>query len=390
MVERIGIDVVNRVFAPIDGYGVGVTPTKSKLTVRQSQMTKRNRMGMHVSRMAMKMGLACAVFVISLAQPVCAQQTPKVPEIDRIRINEAFRIGAALGNSLWKDWDEAPFAVLLVTSENEFLIRHPKPSQDFNLLGYDSLLKSNVYFRKRKHPINLLATFPAVGGVSTIVIGQAENTSKKISTGWVVTVLHEHFHQLQNSQPTYYTDVDALNLSRGDQTGMWMLNFAFPYKEARVNEQFSALSKLLAGTLQAKTESEFSVKLKAYFHARQAFQQLLSAEDYRYFSFQLWQEGIALYTEFRIADLAARKYTPTKKFRALKDYTSFKEVADSILNKQILSSLPTQQMEKSERLVFYPFGAAEGLLLDQANPKWRGRYFKERFYLEKYFAAPVK
>jgi len=76
--------------------------------------------------------------------------------------------------------------------EREFLIRHPQPSKDFTLIGYDSLLKSDVYFRKRVFGTNLLATFPAVGGVSTIVIGQAENTDKKTSTPWAVTVLHEH------------------------------------------------------------------------------------------------------------------------------------------------------------------------------------------------------
>ena len=65
-------------------------------------------------------------------------------------------------------------------------------------------------FARRTQQINFLATFPAVGGVSTVVIGQAENTFKKTSVPWVVTILHEHFHQLQMSQPTYYKEVDAI------------------------------------------------------------------------------------------------------------------------------------------------------------------------------------
>src|SRR5918911_22046 len=233
----------------------------------------------------MKTKLLLVLLVLLVVPSVLAQDKPNIPDVDRIRLAEAFRIGEAVGNQVWKDWDKAPFAVLLVTPENEFLIRHPRPSEDFILISYDSLLKSNIYFRKRTQRTDFLATFPAVGGVSTIVIGQAENTSKKTSTPWVVTVLHEHFHQLQNSQPTYYADVDALNLSRGDQTGMWMLNFAFPYKDTQVKEQFSTLSKLLAEVLQAKKKSEFSVKLKAYIQARQAFQRMLSPDNYRYFSF---------------------------------------------------------------------------------------------------------
>jgi hypothetical protein len=335
----------------------------------------------------MKTKLLLALLLLSSVSDVLAQDKPNIPDVDRIRLAEAFRIGETVGNQVWEDWDKAPFAILLVAPENEFLIRHPQPSKDFTPIGYDSLLKSDVYVRKRTQRTDLLATFPVVGGVSTIVIGQAENTARKTSTPWVATVLHEHFHQLQSSRPNYYADVNALNLSRGDQTGMWMLNFAFPYKDTRIKEQFSSLSKLLAEALQAKKKSEFSVKLKAYTQARQAFRQMLSPDDYRYFSFQVWQEGVARYTEYRIADLAAKKYKPSKEFRALKDYTSFKAVADSILNKEILSSLATLQLEKSERLVFYPFGAAEGLLLDRVNPKWQRRYFTEKFYVDRYFSA---
>lgn len=335
----------------------------------------------------MKTGLLLVLLVLSAASGASAQDRPSIPAVDRIRLAEAFRLGEVVGNRVWKDWDKVPFAVLLVTPENEFLIRHPRPSEDFTLVAYDSLLKSNVYFRKRTQRTDFLATFPAVGGVSTIVIGQAENTSAKTSTPWVVTVLHEHFHQLQNSQPTYYADVNALELSRGDQTGMWMLNFAFPYKDAKVKEQFSALSRLLAEVLQTKKRSEFSVKLRAYVQAREAFRQTLSPDDYRYFSFQVWQEGIARYTEYRVAESTAKRYKPSREFRALKDYTPFEDVADSLLNKQILSSLPTLQLDKSERLVFYPFGAAEGLLLDRANPEWRSRYLAEKFYVERYLSA---
>jgi hypothetical protein len=326
-----------------------------------------------------------ALFVVLTTRNVPAQEKPSIPDVDRIRLAEAFRIGDKLGNRVWSNWDKAPFAVLLVTPDYEFLIRHPRPSDDFTLAGNDLLLKSNVYFRKRTQSVNLLATFPAVGGVSTIVIGQAENTTKRTSTPWVVTVLHEHFHQLQSSQSSYYSEVNSLNLSRADQSGMWMLNYAFPYKDDRISAEFSRLSKLLVQALEAKTKKDFSAKLAIYLVARNAFQNMLDPDDYKYFSFQLWQEGIARYTEFRIADLADKKYEPTREFRSLKDYTPFKEVAATILNQQILGNLSTLQLERSERLVFYPFGAAEGLVLDRANPKWQGRYFTEKFYLDKYF-----
>ncbi|MGA9994135.1 MAG: hypothetical protein WBP93_01920 [Pyrinomonadaceae bacterium] len=336
----------------------------------------------------MKAKLALVFLLLLSFENIAAQERPAVSEVDRVRLAEAFRIGDALGNRVWKEWDKAPFAVLLVTPDVEFLIRHPKPSADFALVGYDSLLKSNVYSRKRIYQPTLLATFPAIKGsnVSTIVIGQAEHTDKKTSTPWVVTVLHEHFHQLQNSQPTYYTDVNALNLSRGDESGMWMLNFPFPYREPEVKQQFTILSRLLAETLQAKRKSEFSTKIAAYMQARQKFEKMLSPDDYRYFSFQVWQEGIARYTEYRIAELAAKNYQPGKAYRALKDYKPFRNVADEIKS-GILKELSTLQLDDYQRVAFYPLGAGEGLLLDRLKPQWQNLYFADKFYVNKYFNA---
>ena len=334
----------------------------------------------------MKIKLIVPVFLILFFQSALAQDKPSMTDVDRIRLAEAFRLGESIGDRIWKDWDKAPFAVLLVTPDYEFLIRHPKPSQDFTLLGYDSLLKSNVYFRNRTQRADFLATFPAIKGslIPTIVVGQAENTTAKTSTAWVVTLLHEHFHQLQYSQPTYYADVNSLDLSGGDQTGMWMLNYAFPYGKQEVEEKFSALSKLLVDAINAKGKADRSMRLSAYLQARRQFQQMLSPADYRYFSFQLWQEGIARYTEYQAAKLAATRYKPGKEFRALKDFTPFEQAASSTYER-IFKQLLTQKIGKSQRDIFYPFGAAEGLLLDEVNPSWRSRYFADKFDLSKYF-----
>jgi hypothetical protein len=328
---------------------------------------------------------ALVVLLLLTAPAVSAQTNPHLTDIDRVRLAEAFRIGDTLGDRIWPGWHKAPFAVLLVTPEHEFLIRHPKPSADFTLINYDRLLKSKVYYRRRTQPQNLLATFPIAGGIPTIVIGQAENTTKKTSTPWVITMLHEHFHQLQYSQPTYYEEVNALGLSRGDQSGMWMLNYPFPYDWLEMKEHFSLLSKLLTEALQATTNSDFSTKLSRYLKQRQELKKTLSPDDYRYFSFQMWQEGIARYTEYRIAELAARSYPPSTAFRRLKDYRPFAEIAQET-RRGILNELATVKLEDSKRVVFYALGAGEGLLLDRVNPRWRQRYLFEKFYLDKYFA----
>ena len=331
--------------------------------------------------MKTKLVFVCILFL--LAQSVSAKQKPSISDIDRIRLAEAFRIGESLGNRLWKDWTTAPFAILLVTPEYEFLVRHPNPSDDFTLIGYDSLLQSKVYFRKQSFNKSFLATFP-FNGPTTIVVGQAENTTSKTSTPWVVSILHEHFHQLQYSRPDYLKAVEALNLSGGDKTGMWMINYAFPYSEDEVKKTVETMCKILLDALQTKGESDFNNKLNVYMKERQKLEKMLKPEDYRYFSFQIWQEGVARYTEYHMALLAAKMHKPSKEFKALKDYKPFNKVADEI-KQNTLNEIKTLKFDEYQRVAFYPLGACEGFLLDRANPKWRERYLAEKFYIEKYF-----
>ena len=309
-----------------------------------------------------------------------SQDKPALRELDRTRLAEAFRLGDQLGDQLWPGWSKAPFAVLLVTPDKEFLIRHPRPSTDFTSIGYDTKLKSEIFYRDRKFQTNLLATFPAVGGISTIVIGQAENTASKTSTPWVITLMHEHFHQLQDAQPNFFKDTEALNLSRGDQTGMWMLNYPFPYEKPEVSKQFSVLVRLLLDAMQTKSKA----KLSDYLSARDALRKMLSADDYKYFAFQLWKEGIARYTEYRVAKWAATKYRPTPEFRRLDDFTTFSSTADQVYD-GIVHELSTLKIDEYKRVAFYPIGAGEGLLLDRSKPQWRNWYFAEKFDNWTYF-----
>lgn len=332
----------------------------------------------------MKMKLAPIVLLLLSVVSGQAQQKPSLAQTDRIRLAEVFSLGEAIGNRLWKDWNKAPFAVLLVTPEYEFLIRHPKPTGDFTLIGRDSLLNSDVYFRKRQFQIDFQATFPAVGGISTIVVGQAENTASKTSTPWVVTVMHEHFHQLQDSQPSFYEQVSALNLAHGDQSGMWMLNYKFPYDGYEVRQQFFVMSRLLADAIKSKESADFSANLSAYLTAREQLKEMLNADDYKYLSFQLWKEGIARYTEYHVAKMAATGYKPTKAFLALKDFSSYQNVEDQVMNR-ILNELSTLELEKSKRVSFYAMGAGEGLSLDRVSPHWRDRYLIDKFSLDTYF-----
>lgn len=327
--------------------------------------------------------LSCLFIVLTLNFYAFGQTQPAMSDTDRIRIAEAFRLANKLQNKLWKDWDKTPFSLLLVTEKNEFLINHPKPGDEFESLGYDKMLKSEVFVRPRKFQPHFLATFPAFGMGPVVIVGQAENTDAKTSTPWVITVLHEHFHQLQFSNSTYNSDVNSLNLANGDETGMWQLNFPFPYKKQEIAEQFKKLSLKLLDTYRSAGTPGFKGKLAEYISERKAFMEKIKGADYRYASFQLWQEGIARYTQVKMAELAAKKIKPGRDFARLPDFTSYSSEAERLL-KGTLDALKNADMQTLERTVFYAYGATEGLMLDKVNPKWRDRYFVDKFALEKF------
>jgi hypothetical protein len=164
---------------------------------------------------------------------------------------------------------------------------------------------------------------------------------------------------------------------------MWMLNYPFPYASAQVSRQFSIVCKQLVEALNAENGA-VSSHLVSYLNARAALKKLLSADEYKYFSFQLWKEGMARYTEDSVARWAARNYQPTREFRELKDFTTFASAAEQI-RAGIVKELSTLKLEEYQRVAFYPLGAGEGLLLDRADPNWRNRYFAEKFDNDKYF-----
>jgi hypothetical protein len=307
-----------------------------------------------------------------------AASSPTMSAADRVRLAEGRRLIAAVGDSVWPGWSSAPSAVLLVTAEREFLVWHSRPSADFARAGFDSLLGSDVYTRARQFPPTLLATFPAVGGVPTIVIGTAEATGKR-STAWVLTVAHEHFHQWQTSRPNYYARVAALDLTRGDTTGMWMLNYAFPYASADVRTRFDALAQSLRRGLRDTTGVATRQNALAVATARRELRAALEPADYRYLDFQLWQEGIARYTEYAVARFAASRYRPTAAFSALPDAEPFAVVADR-LRREIVETESVSL--NNERVAFYPVGAALGLWLDRVDPVWRARYLDRMLTLD--------
>jgi hypothetical protein len=305
-----------------------------------------------------------------------AQAAFEIPRRDRVRLAEAMRLADELRHDLWPGWERTPLRVLLVTDSAEFFVGDSRPSADFVQAGYDTLLKREVWTRPRQFSPTLLATFPAVSGMPTIVIGSAEHTGKS-STAWVLTLLHEHFHQWQYSQLGYYAGVARLDLAHGDTTGQWMLDYAFPYDSAPVQQAVRRLASALGQALDAPPSAK-SNALRATVDAREALRGRLTAADYRYFEFQLWQEGAARFIEYAAARAAAESGEPSAAFRSLPDYEPYSGVAADA-RRSLRRELEQLALGHQRRVAFYPLGAAMALLLEETRSDWKRAYADRPF-----------
>jgi hypothetical protein len=158
-----------------------------------------------------------------------------------------------------------------------------------------------------------------------------------------------------------------------------MLDYPFPYDSVPVRRAMRSLATALARALDAGPEAR-----RAALHEvgvdRAELRALLSADDYRYLEFQLWQEGGARYTEYAVARAAAEGREPSADFRRLPDYMSYREAADAAV-RDLRRQLEQLDLAQQRRVAFYPIGAAWALLLDETTDGWKRAYVEHPFAL---------
>jgi hypothetical protein len=325
----------------------------------------------------LRLTAASVLALALLAAPAIGEPPP--PAAERLLLAEAFRLTAELGEEIWPGWGVAPWEVLLVGEEHEYLVNSPRRPEGFEELERDKLLEGRVLVRERTVPPGLRATYPMLGGPPLVVVGGLETTGLDPSA-WVAMVLHEHFHQLQMSDSDYYDDVEALDLSGGDQSGNWMLEFPFPYDDSRVEARFNSLCGAIRAALVGEIP-EGEAPADRITEAVAGLAAVLPADATRYLGFQLWQEGVARYVQYEAARVAGERFESSPDVTRLPGYRPFSDVATE-LREQILAQLAEPRLAELERVAFYAAGAGLALLLEEQSPGWRRGYLKRKFALE--------
>jgi hypothetical protein len=296
---------------------------------------------------------------LSLAAPFSPPRAPGAADALGPRIAQIRAYARGKGERLWPGFGAAPFGLLLIEADVETLLCQPGTPAGFAPSGRDKATGCPRQTRARSGlPPGLLAAMPLFGPPSTIVMGTPAATGRS-EADWLRTILHEHFHQWQSAFPGYYDRVGALDLSGGDQSGMWMLNFAFPYGDAGAGEAFALSSRALTDALAARGTARFLPAFDRYLAARRAFSHGVGERNWRYLELQLWQEGVARWTEIELG----RAY-PDAAVRA-----SARDLEAATLNQ-----LRAPDLKGQGREIAYPLGAGEAMLLQACGPAWRKAY----------------
>jgi hypothetical protein len=277
-------------------------------------------------------------------------------------IAEVRSFAQTTGNQLWPGYGSAPFEFLLVAGNEEQLFCRKLAPPGFTADGTDPASGCKRYERPRSGlPDNLLAALPVFGPPSTIVMGTPQATGRT-DAEWTRTILHEHFHEWQDSFPHIFERMAALDLAGADHTGMWMLNYAFPYSDPAVVSAFDTASHALAAAVDARRTPGFRKALRTYLDARAKLAATAGERNWRYAELELWKEGVARWTEIQLG-----KRYPDASVRA--SAIELERKTRSWLNKPDLSG--------AGREFVYPFGASEAMLLEACGPGWRRDYPNE-------------
>lgn len=302
-----------------------------------------------------------------LLSAVALAASPQLPsELDRRMIADAQAIVRNEGDILWAGLSQAPLPTLLIGPERETLFCG-LPSLGFSAIGFDPITRCTMQVRARELPVDLAAAMD-LGNVSVIHMGLPD-ALEATQADWIVTFLHETFHQYQSTLPGYFSAVDVVRARLGKTGEQWVLEYPFPYADPKVKAAFAAMTQSSGQFLSAENDAQANAAIRSYVEARNRARVAMSPDDWLYYEFQVGQEGVARWTELRFATAAG----DTRPEIAIigKERTSGLAVS--------LSAINSQGLNMWKRSTFYVLGAIEASMLERVRPQWQREYANNPF-----------
>ncbi len=190
------------------------------------------------------------------------------------------------------------------------------------------------------------------------------------------------FHVFQGTKETYQKKVKSLGIEYGKDAS-WMLNYPFPYKDSLLKTISHLQGYLLYNVYQSDNFENymydcFLLKDVLSLYKDYIIRQFGNENNYKYSIFQQSVEGVAKYTEIKMAEIAKNDYVP------LSPDIHFTDVYNNQINVIRHCGKGT-----GGRLTFYYLGLGKCLVLDKINPEWKDNYFNTA-WLDEIFNISLK
>jgi hypothetical protein len=348
-----------------------------------------------------------------------SDQVERLTNLDKARIEEAFRLRRTVGNSVWPGWANATIPLIVYNETYAFLIGLDSPGsgwctvpQNLVLGGPwktvpDDSIDGWQYFRQRlpdrrtsPQAFTVRVGESWAGSMSTkdwtlmgmgneirdslppvirvfapyrlmarVFLGLAMNTD-----GYICGLEHESFHAYQGM-------MSAGRLASAE-TALSRLRGRYPWTDSPFNAAWKAELNALADALSV-TEEERTVELASRFTAlrrdrRKAFHLDSALVDLE--RLREWEEGLGKYAELAVWKCAAsaNAYKPVQALSADPDFNGFRDFGGKWA--QELTTLRLQS--RAGEIRFYYSGMAQAFLLDRLNPEWKTSFLCGDAFLE--------
>lgn len=304
-------------------------------------------------------------------------------------IEEAYRLWKANADGIWPGASSVRAPLLFVDQTEEFAVGFARALKGFANAGTAGKLGA-VQVRSRQLPVDV-AAFLEIEGEKAVAIGRPEGRGQK-PEAWVLTACHEMFHAYQFERGGG-AKIDSLDI--GPKTGAaWQLSFPFPYSSADIMRLIHLQGHLLwlASSVSDAGDAKYNVGTALdgvrVYHSR--LDSAGPAKSKAYSIAQEWAEGVAFYTEFRIARAAAQPaYKPTPAFTGFPEFRGYSAVwNDDYQNRPYLVKHAGRAAR--DRTAFYHLGMGKALALDAVMPAWKSKYFDAGVWLDDLLAEAIQ
>lgn len=307
--------------------------------------------------------LAC----LTAAERAGAQAAHLEPS-DVAAIREARHLATSLGPTVWHTWSGADRAPLVYRAGGrEFFLEWPGGAPPGAERTDGVAGGQSAWVRPIASTDAVQATMDYEGVYTVVISAPAPGDDASL---WALKAAHEFFHVFQGPQRAIDPFVGAFKNFND-------LTFPFEYQRPAVRAALRLEGEILfrAATAADSADIGLTTLPRLAKQVRVVDSAIFSSPEHlAYKDWTEWSEGVARYTERRLADLARdARYAPVAEFRRhfpSADYA--KTWRASYAN--ALNPIRFVGEGFSTRTVFYYTGMAKAYALDRLNPSWKDRF----------------